>query len=450
MNAAVDTKADTTRKPARRGMMPKGLYTRSLLIVILPILLLQAIIVWIFMERHWERTTRVLSAAVAREISNVVSLYEAYPNESDRRQILTISEDNLQFSIDVLPGSELPEPLPAPMFAIIDRNLSEALSDRLVQPFWIDSRSDRRTIEVRVKLANEILSIRTGTSRAYASNSHIFLMWMTIASALLLTVAVLFLRNQIKPILQLADAAENLGMGRDVEDFKPRGAEEVRRASQAFFAMRDRIARQIEQRTTMLAGVSHDLRTVLTRLRLEIALLPPGTETRDLSSDVDEMERMLAGYLAFAKGDGGETARRFDVSALLDEIGSDAERSGNKISVRFSGASDILARPDALKRAIGNLVTNAARFGKTIVLEGTHSDGHIVITVDDDGPGIADEHMEDVFRPFLRLDEARNLDHPGSGLGLTIARDIARGHGGDVTLSKSPMGGLRARLHIPA
>jgi two-component system osmolarity sensor histidine kinase EnvZ len=273
---------------------------------------------------------------------------------------------------------------------------------------------------------------------------------MVVASILLIIVSILFLRNQIRPILQLAHAAENLGKGRPVANFQPRGAQEVRNATQAFFAMRDRIEKQIEQRTTMLAGVSHDLRTVLTRLRLQIALLPKSDETSDLGADVDEMERMLEGYLAFARGDAGEAAQPLDVAALLKSVGANAKRTGVAPQISFSGDPIVTARPDALKRAVGNLVTNALRFGSKVTVEGRHENGHLVITVDDNGPGVPDDMREDVFRPFLRLDQARNLDHPGSGLGLTIARDVARGHGGEVDLSKSPLGGLRARLHIPA
>jgi two-component system osmolarity sensor histidine kinase EnvZ len=302
-----------------------------------------------------------------------------------------------------------------------------------------------------MKLDNEIVSMKTRIGRAYASNSHIFLVWMVVASVLLIAVSILFLRNQIRPILHLANAAENLGKGREVADFRPRGAAEVRRATQAFFAMRDRIERQIEQRTTMLAGVSHDLRTVLTRLRLQIALMPKAVETKDLESDVDEMERMLQGYLAFARGDAGEPARPVDVAALIDEIAGDAKRSGKTPPrVSFKGPPVITARPDALKRAIGNIVVNAFRFGSKVTIDARNENGQFAVTVDDDGPGIPDDKHEEVFRPFLRLDQARNLDHPGSGLGLTIARDAARGHGGDVELSKSPLGGLRARLYIPS
>jgi two-component system osmolarity sensor histidine kinase EnvZ len=431
-------------------LMPKGLYTRSLLIVILPMLLLQSAVALIFMERHWERTTRLLSTAVAQDIAAIVELHNAFPNPDQRDALIRIARDDLDMEVAFLPDQPLPTSEPPPLFFILERLLSKEIAGRIDRPFWLDTRSDDRRIEVRVKLNDEVMSVTTSTNRAYASNSHIFLVWMVVASALLITVSILFLRNQIRPILQLANAADNLGKGREVADFRPRGAQEVRKATQAFFAMRDRIERQIEQRTTMLAGVSHDLRTVLTRLRLQIALLPKTPETADLEADVDEMERMVEGYLAFARGDAGEAARPIDIAALLNEVGANANRTGAAPKISFAGDPIVIARPDALRRAVGNLVTNATRFGSTVTVDGRHENGQLVITVDDNGPGVPDDMREEVFRPFLRLDEARNLDHPGSGLGLTIARDVARGHGGEVGLSKSPLGGLRAKLHIPA
>ncbi len=427
-------------------LMPRGLYTRSLLIVILPIILLQSIVALVFMERHWQATTRRLSTSVAQEISALVDMRRS----GIELPVVQRAASQMGMSLSVEPGGTLPVPRPPPMFFILERVLSDALATQVDYPFWVDAQDRSRGVDIRVKTGRDVMRFTAPVSRAYASNSHIFLVWMVSASLLLITVAILFLRNQIRPILQLASVAEDLGRGRPVADFKPRGAQEVRRATQAFFAMRDRIERQIVQRTTMLAGVSHDLRTVLTRLRLQLALLPQSGEVDDLVADVNEMERMLEGYLAFARGDAGETARRIDAAALLDEIAADARRSGVAISASFTGNPSVVARADALKRAIGNLVMNAARFARKVEVRGRHDKGQLVVAVDDDGPGIPRNQLDEVFRPFLRLDEARNLDHPGSGLGLTIARDIARGHGGDVVLSKSALGGLRAELYIPA
>jgi two-component system osmolarity sensor histidine kinase EnvZ len=286
-------------------------------------------------------------------------------------------------------------------------------------------------------------------SAAYASNSEIFLLWMVGTSLVLLGVAIIFLRNQIKPILRLADAAESFGKGREVPGFKPRGAREVRRAAQAFIEMKRRVERTMETRTTMLAGVSHDLRTILTRFKLELALLKSGPEIDAMKKDVDEMGRMLEAYLAFAKGDSGEQPAPTDMGAFLDELKTDAERNGHKTSVAFYGHPVVTVRPAAFRRCLGNLVSNAARFAKEISITGHRDHRWLTVTVDDDGPGIPQDMREEVFRPFLRLDDARNQDEGGTGLGLAIARDIARSHGGDIALGDSPMGGLRATVRVP-
>jgi two-component system, OmpR family, osmolarity sensor histidine kinase EnvZ len=265
----------------------------------------------------------------------------------------------------------------------------------------------------------------------------------------LLGVAILFLRNQIKPILRLAAVAESFGKGRDVE-FRPRGAREVRQAGHAFIEMKRRVERTIEQRTQMLNGVSHDLRTILTRFKLSLALLRQTPEIEDIKRDVDEMSRMLEGYLAFARGDTGEQAVTTDLRTLLEDLAADAERQGHVTDVDLVGDPMITVRPDAFRRLLFNLVSNAARHGDRIAISADHETRWLVIHVDDDGPGIPPELRDEVFKPFVRLDEARNQDEGGSGLGLAIARDIARSHGGDITLGDSPLGGLRATVRLPA
>jgi two-component system, OmpR family, osmolarity sensor histidine kinase EnvZ len=286
-------------------------------------------------------------------------------------------------------------------------------------------------------------------SAAYASNSGIFLLWMVGTSLVLITVAILFLRNQIRPILRLTEAVESFGKGRDVPNLRARGAQEVRRAAVAFLEMKARVERAIEQRTAMLAGVSHDLRTVLTRFKLGLALLDDSAETEEMKKDVDEMSRMLEAYLAFARGDAGERSEPTDMATFLDELKADAERHGRRASVQFYGYPVATVRPHAFRRCLANLVSNAARFGSAIAVTGHRDHRYMTITVDDDGPGIPPNRRDDVFKPFLRLDDARNQDEAGSGLGLTIARDIARSHGGEVMLGDSPMGGLRASVRIP-
>jgi two-component system osmolarity sensor histidine kinase EnvZ len=264
----------------------------------------------------------------------------------------------------------------------------------------------------------------------------------------LLGLAIAFLRNQIRPILRLAVAAQEFGKGRDV-DFRPHGAREVRQATYAFAEMKRRIERAIEQRTTMLNGVSHDLRTILTRFKLSLALMEEGAEIEALRKDVDEMQRMLEAYLSFARGDAGEPAAPTDMRALLDDMKSDAERHGHPTTVSYAGDAIVTLRADAFRRCLGNLVANAQRHGNRIDIDASRDRRFLTVHVDDDGPGIPSARREDVFRPFVRLDEARNQDEGGTGLGLAIARDIARSHGGDIILGEAPIGGLRATIRVP-
>jgi two-component system osmolarity sensor histidine kinase EnvZ len=272
---------------------------------------------------------------------------------------------------------------------------------------------------------------------------------MVATSLVVLAIAIAFLRNQIRPIVRLADAAEAFGKGREAPNFRPRGAREVRRAAAAFLEMKGRVERAIEQRTTMLAGVSHDLRTILTRFKLELALLGDEPEIEAIKKDVDEMAAMLEAYLAFARGDMGEQPAPTDIAALLEELKLDTERHGHAASVTFHGQPEVTVRPAGFKRCLANLVTNASRFASTVAITGHRDHRWLSVTVDDNGPGIPQELREDVFKPFLRLDDARNQDEGGTGLGLAIARDIARSHGGDITLGDSPLGGLRATVRVP-
>ena len=434
---------------ALNSVMPKGLYARALLIIILPMVILQSVIAFVFMERHWNVVTQRLSAAVVQDISALIDIYRGYPQDADQTQIRRIAQDRLGLVVDFLPLSEMPPPGPKPFFSLLDQALSEEMRKQVGRPFWIDTVGKSALVEIRVQLDTTVMRVYARRSAAYASNSEIFLLWMVGTSVVLITVAIIFLRNQIKPILRLADAAESFGKGRDAPNFRPRGAREVRRAAQAFIEMKTRVERAIEQRTTMLAGVSHDLRTVLTRFKLELALIDDSPEVEAMKKDVDEMARMLEAYLAFARGDLGEASAPTDMAAFLEELKLDAERNGHKATVVFHGPPIVTVRPAAFKRCLGNLVSNASRFASAIEITGHRDHRYLTVTVDDDGPGIAPELREDVFKPFLRLDDARNQDEGGTGLGLAIARDIARSHGGEITLGDNPLGGLRATVRVP-
>jgi two-component system, OmpR family, osmolarity sensor histidine kinase EnvZ len=432
-----------------KSKMPAGLYPRSLLIIIAPMVILQSVVAFVFMERHWNTVTRRLSAAVTQDISSLIDVYRTYPQDPSNTQIRRIAQQRLGLVVDFLPVSEMPPPGPKPFFSLLDQTLSDEIRRQIGRPYWLDTVGRSSIVEIRIQLDNAVMRVFARRSAAYASNSEIFLFWMVGTSLVLLSVAILFLRNQIKPIQRLADAAESFGKGREVPNFRPRGATEVRRAAHAFIEMKSRVERAIEQRTTMLAGVSHDLRTVLTRFKLELALLKDSGEAEAMNKDVDEMSRMLEAYLAFARGDAGEQSESTDMAALLEQLKTDAERDGRNVTVAFRGQPIVTVRPNAFKRCLANLVSNAARYGKSISITGQRDHRWLIVTVDDDGPGIPSGMREDVFKPFLRLDDARNQDEGGTGLGLAIARDIARSHGGDITLGESPLGGLRATVRVP-
>lgn len=429
--------------------LPKGLYARSLIIIIAPMVLLQSVIAYTFMERHWQLVTRRLSAAVTADVAALMDIYESYPQDKNADTLTRIAGERLNLDVDILKGAKLPSPGPRPFFSILDEVLSDEIRRQIRRPFWIDTVGRSNLIEIRVAIPEGVMRVTARRNQAYASNSHIFLLWMTGSSLVLLGVAILFLRNQIKPILRLSVVAEGFGKGRDIE-FKPRGAREVRQAGHAFIEMKRRIERAMEQRTAMLNGVSHDLRTIITRFKLSLALVEQTPEVEDLQRDVDEMSRMLEGYLAFARGDSAETAAETDMRILLEDLRSDVERLGAHVeAVEIEGDPLVTVRPDAMRRCLFNLAANAARYADTVAISGKREYRAFLVAIDDDGPGIPPESREEVFKPFVRLDDARQ-DAGGSGLGLAIARDIARAHGGDVALHDSPLGGLRATVRIPA
>ncbi len=441
------------RRGARRlaEMLPKGLYARSLLIVIVPMVLLQTAVAYVFMQRHFDIVTHKLSAAIARDVGAMADLYRALPRGADDSGLRRIAAERFRMSVDLLPRQPLPPTLPTTFYEVLDpliRALPSELRLQLHEPFWADPVGRSGLMEIRVDLGFGVLRLVTRRSLAYEPNVQIFIFWMVGASIVLIAMAILFLRNQIRPILWLAVAAEDFGKGRDL-DFQPRGAREVRQAGYAFIEMKRRIERASEQRTAMLNGVSHDLRTILTRFRLSLEMMEEMPETDLMQADIDEMQAMLEAYLAFARGDGGEPTEMSNLRSTLVELQSDARRDGAPVSLDTRGDLHVRVRPLAIKRCIGNLVANAQRYGEHVELAAQREGRFVFVHVDDDGPGIAPEHRENVFRPFLRLDEARNQDEGGSGLGLAIARDIARAHGGDILLGSSPLGGLRASVRIP-
>ncbi len=433
-----------------RRRLPTGLYTRSLLIIIIPMVLLQSVVAAVFMERHWQMVTERLSLAVTRDIAAIIEVIDTFPQDADYSDITRIARDQLNLQISIEPDGDLPPPRIKPFFSILDGILSDEITEEIRRPFWIDTVGNSNLIEIRIKLDNRILRVITKRSQAYASNTHIFILWMVGASLVLIAISILFLRGQIRPILNLARAAENFGKGQKADSFYPRGADEVRRAGLAFILMRERIERQMEQRTAMLSGVSHDLRTILTRFKLQLALAGDNPDLAGLNEDVNDMQTMLEAYMAFAKGEVEEDVGELKLSEIFEKLEIDFELHGKVLTYSIEGEDHISVRPNAFLRLVTNLASNARRYADTLHIEAKHGAKWLTIVFDDNGPGIPEKYREDVFKPFFRLDSARNLDASGTGLGLAIVRDIARSHGGNITLGDSPLGGLRATVRLPA
>lgn len=433
-----------------RKYLPKGLFARSLIIIVAPVVILQAVVTYVFFERHWDLVTRRLSSSVAADIALLIKATESVQGFDDIMAFSKISGETIGFEIDIARDTVLPDGPPKSLFPILEATISRELRNSLgAYEFWFDTDSEPSYVFIWVQMGPDVLKIKVRRSRVYATNWHIFLVWMIVTSTALLAVSIGFLRNQVRPIQQLAQAAESFGKGRTDVNFKPSGAAEVRSAAAAFIDMRDRIQRQIEQRTEMLAGVSHDLRTPITRLKLELALFGDKPEFADMKRDLDEMEHMLEEYLAFAKGEDGEIDSLVDLNQLVEEIVGDTRRKGHSIDLQASGENVLPLKRQALKRCVMNLVDNAVSFGDEVAISIWRSRKSIEIAVDDNGPGIPEDQLQDAFKPFSRLDDSRSLDRSGVGLGLSIARDIARKHGGDIYLSTGPLGGLRAQLHLP-
>lgn len=431
-----------------KPLMPRNLYGRFVLIIVTPILLIQIVSTWLYMERYSQQVTQRLSSAVAGEIAFIIAERENL-GDVDQRELFRLASLHKNLYIRVEKGATIPTYQPTVFFKFIPAIMSQQLEAKIQRPIWFDLEKRPSMVEIQVQLEDGVMYVELRRSQIIATNWHNFLVWMVLATTIFLTIALLFLRNQVRAILRLGLAAENFGKGRDVPDFKPAGAREVRSAAKAVIEMRDRVNAHVMQRTEMLAGVSHDLRTPITRMKLQLAMLGDTPDIDEMKADLVEMEFMLQEYLDFARGQASEDTTSTSISDVLNEIRASASIRGNEIEVTAPETMEIPARRTAFKRCITNLVNNACNFGTKVTVTAAREGGSVTISVEDNGPGIPPHRREEAFRPFHRLDEGRNLDHGGSGLGLAIARDVARAHGGDITLGESPLGGLKAVVSLP-
>lgn len=438
------------RRPLRlnlKRILPRTLYGRALLIIVSPLILLQIVSTWIFYDRHWDTITWRLASSLAGEIAMVMDAIRRNPEDVDT--IFRSAQLTIELQMVLRPGEILPNE-PVQRTSMISEVLARAMDERVKRPYRIDSSAFREEVVIDVQMADAVLTVIVPGSRLFSSTTYIFIMWMVGTSLVLFAVASVFMRNQVRPIRRLARAVDSFGKGREPEqDFKLEGALEVRQAAQAFNLMSERIRRQIRQRTDMLSGVSHDLRTPLTRMKLQLAMLDQGPEIEELKANVGEMEKMIEGYLTFARGEGGEKSVETDLGALIEEAAEQWKRAGMSIDHHSEGRIVTWIKPEAFKRCLDNLVANAKRHAENVWVGIGRRGNAIELTIDDDGPGIPPDKREEVFRPFYRLDRSRNPETGGTGLGLAIARDVARVHGGDIELDDSPHGGLRVRVRLP-
>ena len=443
----------TAWKRIKRKLLPRTLLGRSLMIILVPVILLQAILSYVFLERHWDTMTDKLIYALAGDIRLIADEVAAARTDAAAERIAKKAGDALDVLVSVenkkgATDSDFPTPLILRWFGVQEK-LENTLSRKLKYPFTVSGYTEDRWFDVRVVLPQRVMHVAVHEKRLTSVTTYIFILWMAGSGIALFAIAAIFMRNQIRPIHRLAIAAEKFGKGQDVAHFKVEGASEVRQASRAFLEMKERIKRQIEQRTAMLSGISHDLRTPLTRMKLQMAVVKNSNDISSLREDIEEMEKMIEGYLSFIRGEGSETPEMTDLSSVLDRIVANARRQGFSIEDQVQRRLMIRVRPVAIERAIVNVISNACKYAKHGWVAAYEQSDKIEITVDDDGPGIAGEHREDVFRPFFRAEKSRNKKTGGIGLGLSIAQDIIHAHGGEIFLEDSNRGGLRVVIRLP-
>ena len=428
-----------------KNLLPRGMMGRSLLIVLIPLVVVQAVALQVFYGTHMSIVSRRLAAAVAGEIATVIDALERYPADADR--IFSVVLGRLELVMRLVPGGLEPQHGRPPPLELMERSIVQALEERLRRPVALDWQTDDSSVVVRVQLEGSYLEVDVPRKRLFAGTLYLFVLWLVGSALLLSVIAALFLRNQVRSIRRLATAMDGFGRGHDAAALRPTGATEVRQAAAAFNVMQERVGRFLAQRTQMLAGVSHDLRTPLTRMRLALAMMKTDDANRqdiaDFTADLEEMDRMIGGYLAFARGVGEERMAPTDLPALLNDVAKRARRAGADVAVSAPEDLTLPLRAEAFRRAVTNLVDNARRHGKHVAIAAHAQPGAVDITVDDDGPGIPPDRRDDVFRPFEGGPDG------GTGLGLTIALDVVRAHGGDIALDTSPLGGLRVRITVP-
>ena len=428
-----------------KNLLPKRLFYRGLLIVAVPIIILQVTISLVFFDSLWIKTNKGLTKAL---VSEIVTIIDIYNNESDyNKKIVTdLYNKNFSFSVRFLDNEKLPDIKVERWFSPMDRTLRRELKPKFNE-YWFNTISYKEVVDLRIKFRNGVLQIFFPKERIQASSIRIFAFWITIPAILMLAIAIIFLKNQTRPIIKLAKASERFGRGEDVDEFRPSGALEIRQAGHEFDKMRKRIIRHLNQRSEMLSGISHDLRTPLTRIKLQLAMIKDKNLSQKLSMDVDEMEKMLNEYLQFASTGAKDKTETFDICELVDEIIDKYDNDNiNKIAnskIYFNG------RKNLIQRCVNNLLDNSLKYGKKILVNIEKFNANIIISIEDDGPGISETEYQNIIKPFYKIDKSRSESKSSVGLGLSISSDIIKSHGGDIKFDKSKLGGLKVMISLP-
>ena len=428
-----------------KKILPKRLFYRSLIIVATPMILLQLIITIVFFDSLWIKANKGMTRSLVGEVE---TFFDVYKSNKDNKQMITdLYNKNFDFSVTIKENELLPQIKIDRWYSPIDRSLRRELKPVFGNSYWFDTTSYKEMVELRIKYENGFLQIFFPKEKISPSSARVFALWITLPGLLLITIAIIFLKNQTRPIVNLSKAAESFGKGEFIKEFRPSGAREIRQAAYEFDRMRKRITIHLNQRSEMLSGISHDLRTPLTRLKLQLALLKQQDIAKKMSDDIDEMERMLNEYLDFASEQKHEKTEMIDINQIIENIVK--KYDDKKINLKLEEDKKINIRVNSIKRCLINLIDNGLAYGEKVDILTKKTMQSIIIIIDDDGPGIPENEHQNVMKPFYRIDKSRSQNKSGVGLGLSIANDIIRSHGGSISLEKSPLNGLRARVSLP-
>jgi len=429
-----------------KNILPKRLFYRALLIVAVPVIFLQLLITIVFFDSLWIKTNKGMTKALINEINTFVAVYddEIY----DKDEIVNLFSIYQDLNIEFIDDSNFNFSYDERWFSPIDRTLRRELKSKFqTNDYWFDTTSYKELIDLRIRYQTGYFKFLVPRDRVTTSSARIFALWITVPAVIMIFISLIFLKNQTRPIINLAKAAEKFGRGEEIEEFKPSGALEIRQAGYEFDKMRKRIVRHLNQRSEMLSGISHDLRTPLTRMKLQIAFIKENELSKKLSDDIDEMEKMLNEYLQFTSSSFLEKDELFNLSELIEII--IGKYNNDNISSNITSEILINGRKNLIKRCVNNVIDNSIKYGKKVNIELVKSSNNIFIKIDDDGPGIPEKEYNNVFKPFYKIDKGRADSKSSVGLGLSIASDIIRSHGGNIKLNKSPMGGLGVRILFP-